>query len=228
MSLQKLEEIRNNPNKEPLAALKRALVTYDRLLAKNTVEEIVKQGIDPLAALSSMTEVMRLIGAAFENEELFLPDLVGAGETMLTVIPALQDEITKKGKEKKFLGKIVLGTVRGDVHSIGKTMVGTLLTANGFEVHDIGVDVSAPAFLDSVKKYNPDILAMSALLTTTAAEQKNVMDTLSEEGMREEIKVIVGGGAITEEFAERIGADGYEATAPAAVGLAKRLLNIEG
>ena len=227
MDIQKIEEIRSNVSNDPLIKLKRALITYDRELAKNTLEDIIRQKIDPLMALSSMTGVMKLIGDAFEREELFLPDLVGSGETMLSVMPILQDEIKKAGKEKKNLGKVILGTVRGDVHSIGKTMVGTLLTANGFEVFDLGVDVSAGKFFEAIKKYDPDIIAMSALLTTTALEQKNIIDTLSKEGLRKHIKVMVGGGAITEEFAMDIGADGYESTAPAAVGLAKKLLQIE-
>jgi len=227
MDIQKIEEIRSNVSNDPLIKLKRALITYDRELAKNTLEDIIRQKIDPLMALSSMTGVMKLIGDAFEREELFLPDLVGSGETMLSVMPILQDEIKKAGKEKKNLGKVILGTVRGDVHSIGKTMVGTLLTANGFEVFDLGVDVTAGKFFEAIKKYDPDIIAMSALLTTTALEQKNIIDTLSKEGLRKHIKVMVGGGAITEEFAMDIGADGYESTAPAAVGLAKKLLQIE-
>jgi len=227
MDIQKIEEIRSNVSNDPLIKLKRALITYDRELAKNTLEDIIRQKIDPLMALSSMTGVMKLIGDAFEREELFLPDLVGSGETMLSVMPILQDEIKKAGKEKRNLGKVILGTVRGDVHSIGKTMVGTLLTANGFEVFDLGVDVSAGKFLEAIKKYDPDIIAMSALLTTTALEQKIIIDTLSKEGLRKHIKVMVGGGAITEEFAMDIGADGYESTAPAAVGLAKKLLQIE-
>jgi len=227
MDIQKIEEIRSNVSNDPLIKLKRALITYDRELAKNTLEDIIRQKIDPLMALSSMTGVMKLIGDAFEREELFLPDLVGSGETMLSVMPILQDEIKKAGKEKKNLGKVILGTVRGDVHSIGKTMVGTLLTANGFEVFDLGVDVTAGKFFEAIKKYDPDIIAMSALLTTTALEQKNIIDTLSKEGLRKHIKVMVGGRAITEEFAMDIGADGYESTAPAAVGLAKKLLQIE-
>jgi len=227
MNIQKIEEIRSNVSNDPLIKLKRALITYDQELAKNTLEDIIRQKIDSFVALSSMIEVMKLIGDAFEREELFLPDLVGSGETMLSVMPILQDEIKKAGKEKRNLGKVILGTVRGDVHSIGKTMVGTLLTANGFEVFDLGVDVSAGKFLEAIKKYDPDIIAMSALLTTTALEQKIIIDTLSKEGLRKHIKVMVGGGAITEEFAMDIGADGYESTAPAAVGLAKKLLQIE-
>ena len=227
MNIQKIEEIRSNVSNDPLIKLKRALITYDQELAKNTLEDIIRQKIDSFVALSSMIEVMKLIGDAFEREELFLPDLVGSGETMLSVMPILQDEIKKAGKEKRNLGKVILGTVRGDVHSIGKTMVGTLLTANGFEVFDLGVDVTAGKFFEAIKKYDPDIIAMSALLTTTALEQKNIIDTLSKEGLRKHIKVMVGGGAITEEFAMDIGADGYESTAPAAVGLAKKLLQIE-
>lgn len=225
MSLEIIERIANDTSKEPLAVLKRAVVTYDQQLAKNAVEDVIDKGIDPIEALGNMSQIMKYIGDAFENDELYLPDLVGSGETMLSVLPVLNNEITKRGNKKKTLGTVLLGTVKGDVHSIGKTMVSTLLTANGFEVIDLGVDISADKFIAAIKENKPEILAMSALLTTTALEQKNVMERLAEQGMRDKIKVMVGGGAITDEFANRIGADGYEATAPGAVGLAVRLIN---
>jgi len=122
------------------------------------------------------------------------------------------------------LGTVIAGTVFGDIHSIGKTMVCTLLTAEGFEVHDLGVNIKAEEFLEATKKYNADILAMSALMTMTASEQKKVIEYLKKEGLRDKIKIMVGGGAITEEFAKDVGADGYDPTAPGAVKLARRLI----
>ncbi len=122
---------------------------------------------------------------------------------------------------------MILGTVFGDIHNIGKTMVGALLTAHGFKVIDVGTNVTSAQFLEAVKENQPDILAMSALLTTTAVEQAKVIETLKEEGLRDKVKVIVGGGAITPEFAAQIGADGYRATAPEAVDLAVELVGAQ-
>ncbi len=122
---------------------------------------------------------------------------------------------------------MILGTVFGDIHNIGKTMVGALLTAHGFKVIDVGTNVTSAQFVEAVKENQPDILAMSALLTTTAVEQAKVIETLKEEGLRDQVKVIVGGGAITPEFAAQIGADGYRATAPEAVDLAVELVGAQ-
>ncbi len=219
-----LDDIRENPSKDPLDQLKKSVVLYDPELAKNSLAKIIVNRIDPVVALEAMTEAMRLIGDAFGRDELFLPDLLSASDTMQSVMPALEEEIKKSGKERKVLGRVVLGTVLGDIHSIGKTMVGTLLIAGGFKVIDLGIDVPAKKFISAVKQSKADILAMSALLTTTAYEQKNVMATLEKEGLREKVKVMVGGGAVTEEFAESIGADGYDSTAPGAVILAEKLL----
>ena len=224
MNVSKLEEIKLNYSNEPFSLLKRAIVTYDKELAKKALDGIISNKIDPIKALDSISETLSLVGDAFANDELFLPDLVAAGNTMESIMPILEEEIKKAGKEKKSLGKVIIGTVLGDVHTIGKTMVATLLKAGGFEVIDLGVDVSAVKFIEAVKKYNPDILAMSALLTTTAYEQKNVIENLKKENLRTKVKIMVGGGAVTEDFANSIGADGFESTAPAAVGLAKRLI----
>jgi len=122
------------------------------------------------------------------------------------------------------LGTVVIGTVYGDIHNIGKNMVASLLTAEGFSVHDLGINVTAEQFMEAIRKYKANILAMSALLTTTAIEQRKVIETLRKEGMRERLKVMVGGGAITQDFADSIGADGYAPTAPGAAKLARRLI----
>jgi methylmalonyl-CoA mutase cobalamin-binding domain/chain len=224
MSELTLNEIRESNSKEPLDKLVKSLVIYDENLSKEAIYEIIANKTDPLIALARMTEVMRLIGDGFEKNELFLPDLLSASDTMKSVMPVLEEEIKKRGEKRDSIGKVVIGTVLGDIHSIGKTMVATLLSANGFEVIDIGIDIKSEKFIEAVKKNKADILAMSALLTTTAYEQKNVMAVLDKEGVRKKVKVIVGGGAITEEFANKIGADGYSATAPGAVKLCKDLL----
>ena len=119
---------------------------------------------------------------------------------------------------------MVIGSVHGDMHNIGKTMVCTLLTADGFEVIDLGINVETQQFIKAVKEHNANIVAMSALLTTTAQEQKNVIEALKAEGLRDSVKIMVGGGAISEGFAESIGADGYDPTAPGAVDLAREFV----
>ena len=129
-----------------------------------------------------------------------------------------------RGSERESLGTIVIGTVYGDIHTIGKTMVATMLTAEGFTVHDAGINVTAEQFIEGIKKHGADILAMSALLTTTAQEQRKVIEVLKKEGLREKVKIMVGGGAITQEFASGIGADGYDPTAPGAAKLARELI----
>jgi methanogenic corrinoid protein MtbC1 len=139
-------------------------------------------------------------------------------------MPIIEEELKRTGAKRETMGTVVAGTVFGDIHSIGKSMVCTLLVAGGFEVHDLGVNIKAEEFLEAIEKYQANILAMSALLTTTAAEQKKVIDTLKEKGIREKVRVMVGGGAITADFAQSIGADGYDPTAPGAVELARRLV----
>lgn len=223
-----LSQLMDNLTKEPIDQLKKSLVTYDQDLAKRSIDKVIDENIEPEVALKAMTETMRMIGDAFARDELFLPDLFSAAETMQLIMPRVEEEIERKGKKREILGSVVLGTVSGDIHSIGKTMVGTLLSAGGFKVYDLGIDVNSDEFMEAIRKYRPDILAMSALLTTTAYEQKNVIDMLKKEGMRDKVKVIVGGGAVTEDFAYSIGADGYESTAPGAPGLAKQVLQIKG
>ena len=214
-------------SQEVLENLKKAILEYDAAGAANWAKRAVEEKNDPLKAIDALIEVIKKVGDGFGKGELFLPELMGAAEAMQSAMPILEAEIVKKGMERKSLGTVVIGTVYGDIHDIGKTMVGTLLTTGGFSVHDLGVNKSVEEFVQAVKEYKPDILAMSALLTMTAPEQRKVIDTLKKEGLRDKTKVMVGGGAITQEFADEIGADGYDATAPGAVGLARRLLGID-
>ena len=158
------------------------------------------------------------------KKNIFLPELISSSDTMQFIVPKLEEEILKSGKKREVLGRIVIGTVLGDLHTIGKQMVSTLLRANGFEVIDLGIDISAEKFIAAIKKNEADILAMSALLTTTAYEQKNVMEVLEKENLRDSVKVMVGGGAVTKDFADNISADGYDSTAPGAVKLALELI----
>ena len=209
---------------ETLENLKRAVVECDAEAAASWARKAVEAKIDPIKAADALTEAIRQVGDRFGRGELWLPDLVGAADAMQAAMPILEAELKRIDAKRETLGIVVAGTVFGDIHSIGKSMVCTLLIAGGFEVHDLGVNIKAEEFLEAVEKYQADILAMSALLTTTAIEQRKVIDALKAKGIRGKVKVMVGGGAITEEFAKGIGADGYDPTAPGAVELAKRLV----
>lgn len=209
---------------EILENLKKSVIEYDAEGAVRWVRKAIDERIDPLKVVDALTAGIKQVGDGFGKGELWLPDLVGAAGVMQSAIPIVEEEIKKRGAKRETLGTVVIGTVYGDIHSIGKTMVSTLLIAEGFTVNDLGVNIIAEKFIEAIKKYKADILAMSSLLTTTAPEQKKVIDTLKKEGFRDKVKVMVGGGAITEEFAESIGADGYDATAPGAVKLAKNMV----
>ncbi len=209
-----------------LKRLKDMVTEFDIDNAEATAKEAIEEGIDPIEAANALTEGIQIIGDKFGSGELFLPDLVCASEVLKKAFPVINAEFERRGEESKKLGKVIIGTVFGDIHSIGKDMVSTLLYAAGFEVIDLGINVKSEDFLKAVRDEDPDILAMSALLTTTSREQKNVIEGLKEAGLRDRVKVIVGGSPINQEFADSIGADGYGATAPEGVRLVKRFLNI--
>ena len=207
-----------------LENLKKAIVEYDSEQAANCARKVVQEKIEPTKALDAMTEAIRQVGDRFGKGELWLPDLVGAADAMSAAAPAIEEEIKRVGAKRESLGSVVIGTVYGDIHTIGKTMVATMLRAEGFVVNDSGINVTAEGFVEAVKKYKPDLLAMSTFMTMTASEQRKVIELLKEEGLRDKVKIMVGGGAITQEFADSIGADGYDPTAPGAVKLAKMLI----
>jgi len=208
---------------EVLETLKKAIIEYDTQGAAHAARKAVQERIDPIEAFDAMTVALRQVGEGFGRGELWLPDLVGAAAAMEAAAPIIEQEIKRIDARRDSLGTVVIGTVYGDIHTIGKTMVATLLTADGFVVNDLGINISAESFVGGVKKYKADILALSALMTMTAPEQRKVIETLKREGIRDKVKIMVGGGAITQEFADSIGADGYDPTAPGAVKLARRL-----
>ena len=209
-----------------LGGLKQAVLEYDAAGAADWAQRAVDEGIDPLQALDILTEAIREVGNGFGKGELWLPDLVGSSEAMLAATPIIESEITRQGAERVSLGTVVIGTVFGDLHNIGKAMVSTLLTAEGFRVHDVGINVTGDEFMAAIEEYDADILAMSALMTTTMSEQRRVIEQMQESGLRDQVRVMVGGGGVTQEFANLIGADGYDATAPGAVGLARELMGL--
>ena len=193
--------------------------------ALELADEALRAGIDPLAAIErGFKPGMDVVGEGFAKGELFIPDLMMSGEAMKAAITALEPELMKRKKQRQVLGKVVIGTVRGDIHEIGKTLVGTMLAANGFEVHDLGVDVSPQQFIDAVREVDAGVVGLSALLTTTVLYQEAVILSLKEAGLREQVKVIIGGVPAGPEWAEEIGADGYAENATEAVEVVKRLV----
>lgn len=209
---------------EIFEGLQKAVIEYDVEAASSWARRAVEEKSDPIKALDALTQAIRQVGDGFGRGELWLPDLVGAADAMQSAVPIIEEELKRTGAKRVLPGTVVAGTVFGDIHSIGKTMVCALLTADGFDVIDLGINVKAEQFVEAVKKHKPDILAMSALLTVFASEQKKVIETLKKEGIRDEVKIMVGGGAISQEFADSIGADGYDPTAPGAVKLARNLI----
>ena len=193
--------------------------------ARDLANEALRAGIDPLSAIEQgFKPGMDVIGEGFAKGELFIPDLMMSGEAMKAAIATLEPELMKRKQQRRVLGKVVIGTVQGDIHEIGKTLVATMLAANGFEVHDLGVDVSPQRFVDAVRKVNADVVGLSALLTTTILNQEAVILNLKEAGLREQVKVIIGGVPASPEWAEEIGADGYAENATEAVEVVKRLV----
>lgn len=208
---------------EILEELEKAVVECNGQKATSWARRVVEEGIDPLEALNALTKGIKQVGDGYGRGELWLPDLIGAADAMSNAMPIIEEEIRRKGKKLKKADAIVIGTVKGDIHDIGKNIVATLLAVNGFKIIDLGVDVSAERFIEAIKEHEPNILALSALLTMTAPEQRRVIEALTKEEIRDRVKVIVGGAAITQEFADDIGADGYDPTAVGAVDLVRRL-----
>ena len=175
--------------------------------------------------LEIIGNLMKFIGSQFENEEIFLPDLIGAAGVVKTVIDDVLDPaIRASGSEKKTLGKIVIGTVESDVHSIGKDLVASFLFSNGFDVYNLGVEVTADEFINKAEEIGAKIIGMSSLLTMSMDFQRQVIEELKKRGLREKYKVIVGGAPTTEEWSEQIGADGWADDAIETVNLVKKLI----
>jgi corrinoid protein of di/trimethylamine methyltransferase len=190
-------------------------------LAKQSIDD----GLDPLEAITNGFVVgVNKVGEAFASGDAFLPELVMAGEAMKAAVSTLEPEMQRRGTERVVLGKVVLATVEGDIHEIGKSLVGTMLSASGFQVYDLGVDVPAAKILAKVKEVDADLVGLSALLTTTMVKQKEVIDVLDKEGLRKKVKVMVGGAPVTRDWVQKIEADGYSEDAIGAVNVAKQLV----
>lgn len=186
-------------------------------------KDALKQGLDPLECITKgLTKGIQKVGELFDSGEYYLPELIIGADVMKGALEILEPALVGDQK-REVVATVVLGTVQGDLHEIGKTLVGTMLTANGFQVKDIGVDQPAAAFVDAVKETGATIVGASALLTTTMLQQEKLIQALDEAGLRQGVKVMVGGAPVTDEFSKRIGADGYAEDAISAVNLAFRL-----
>lgn len=191
------------------------------------VEKLVKQALEEEIAPkdileNGLIEGMNIIGIKFKNNEVYVPEVLIAARAMHAGMDVLKPKLIEAGV--KNIGKVVIGTVKGDLHDIGKNLVKMMLEGAGFEVIDLGVDVSSETFVSAVKKYQPDILGMSALLTTTMINMGEVIKALQSANLREKVKVMIGGAPITKNYAEQIGADGYSPDAASAADDAKEFI----
>ena len=191
---------------EILNSIKDSLVNLDLDRTIDFVRKAIEQGFKPLDIINSMADGMKVVGDMYERGEYFLSELIMVAEIFRDAMNILEPLITRGGGASP-VGRVVVGTIEGDLHDIGKNLFIVFLRSMGFEVIDLGIDVPVKKFIDAVKQYKPDILAMSALLTTTAGNLRKVIEALEREGLRDKVKVIVGGAAVSKEYAVEIGAD---------------------
>jgi 5-methyltetrahydrofolate--homocysteine methyltransferase len=201
------------------------ILSGDFELTGGIAVKAVEENMDPLIIINeTLVPAIELVGEKFSKKEYFLPDLMRSASAMKNAIEVFEKEIKTKGIERKTMGKVIIGTVKGDIHEIGKSIVSSLLTAKGFEVVDLGVDVDSETFIKNVINEKADILGMSALLPITMPYQGKVIEDLKLKNLRNKVKVMVGGSPVTQEHADRIGADGYADNAVSAVKLAEKLM----
>ena len=213
-------------NTAALEALSRAILEYDAEAAKKAAQALIDSKIDPMTAIrEAIGNTANVLHERFERGECFLPYLVMAGDAMLAASSILESAMPKESVLKKKV--VVIGTVEADLHSVGKNIVAMMLRSGGFEVHDLGVDVKSTAFVRYAKEVDADIIALSSLLTTTRPYQREVIEDLESTGLRDNFKVIVGGGPVTADWAKEIGADGYGADALEALQAAKKLVGLD-
>ena len=208
---------------QDLKPLHDAILKGDAKTAKSFTEQAIKDGIEPMKLVQDhMMPAMGEVGRRFECNEYFVPELLLSARAMKSALELLRPLLAKGGAQPA--GRVVIGTVKGDLHDIGKNLLSAMLEGGGFEVTDIGVNVSPEQFVAAVKQKQPQILALSALLTTTMSAMKDTIEALKRAGIRDQVKVLVGGAPVTQKFADEIGADGYGESAAAAPALARQML----
>ena len=208
-----------------LKELGEAVRNFDEELSRSLAEKAVEMGVDPVEALEEgLAKALREVGDRFGRGDAFITELIAAAQAMEAGAGVLNEEIARRGARRRAVGRFLIGTVEGDIHSIGKNIVATMLSAAGFEVIDIGADVATETFVEKVGDLKPDILGLSALMTTTMTKQRDVIEALRAAGLREGVKVIVGGAPVTEDWVEEIGADACGLDAGSAVKTALGLM----
>lgn len=216
----------NSDNAELFRGLSDAVVEMDEDLTRELSEQVISVKADPLAAIENgLVDGMNRAGELFESEEYFIPELLLCSDAMYTGLDVLKPHLKQDRTANR--PKIVIGVVEGDTHDIGKNLVKIMLESAGFELYDLGRDVPPAKFVEEAKEVGASVIALSTLMTTTMSGMEEVVKLLKEAGIRDSVKVIVGGGPISQSFANQIGADGYSSNAPDAVRLVKRLLNLE-
>ena len=206
-------------------AMRQSIIDGAPDAAAELARQSLADGIDPLAAVNQgFAEGITFAGDQFGCGQMFLPDLLASAEAMKAAMKILEPEMLKRGSQREALGKIVLGTARGDIHDIGKNLVATILSASGFQIFDLGTSVTPEQFVAKAKEVDADIVGVSALLTTTMSGQRAVIEALDRNSMRPRVKAIIGGAAVTPKWAAEIGADGYSRNAIDALDLAKTLM----
>ncbi|MGB2814705.1 MAG: corrinoid protein [Dehalococcoidales bacterium] len=201
--------------------LNNALIAGDKSGLEQGVGDALKEGVTPSDIIEKgMSPGMKEVGERFARYEIYLPEMMMAAEAWEGAMQILEPKLLESGSERKKAGRVVIGTVKGDIHSIGKNIVGALLKMSGFEVFDLGVDVNASAFVIKAEEVGADIIAVSALMSTTIPQQKSIIEHLEARGARGKYCVLVGGGSTSQEWADNIGADGYGRTAGDATTLA--------
>jgi 5-methyltetrahydrofolate--homocysteine methyltransferase len=205
-----------------LKQLHDAILTGDAKTAKSVTEQALAAGVAPLKIVQEyMVPAMAEVGRRFECNEYFVPELLLAARAMKGALELIRPLLIASGERPS--GRVALGTVKGDLHDIGKNLVGAMLEGGGYEVLDLGVNVTPEQFVTAVKEKGANIVAMSALLTTTMPAMRTTVDALKQAGVRDQVKILVGGAPITQRYAEEIGADGFTESAAGAVGLAKKV-----
>ena len=208
--------------------LKEAVTEWDEEGLKELCRLSIEKGeVKPSELLKIIGKIMQFIGKQFEEEEIFLLDLIGSANIVKNVIDEILDPaIRQSGETKKTLGKIVIGTVEGDVHSIGKDLVGSFLFSNGFEIYNLGEEVPAASFVDKAEEVGAQIIGLSSLITMSMGFQREIIKELNNRGLRDKYKVIIGGSLTSSEYADEIGADGWADDAIETVVLVKKLLGL--
>jgi len=195
--------------------------------ARELATQALAADVAPLAAIEeALNPGMQIVGDKYESGEYFIPDLVMSAEAMKAAMAVFEPELMARKEKRQVLGTVVIGTVEGDIHEIGKSLVATMLAASGFQVHDLGVDVPAAKFVKQVQEKGANVVGLSALLTTTMRNQEVVIEALKEAGLRDTVKVVIGGAPASPEWAETIGADAYAENANETVGVVKELLGV--